>query len=133
MSQENVEAVQAVYKQWAKGNLRAGADLYDPLVLFIPFPDFPGGETHYLGVERMRQFMRGWMEPWTNLTMVAEGLIEAESSIVIAVCQRAVGKDSGAPSELRYTEVWTFRGHRVIRVEQFRDRAAALEAVGLSE
>ena len=132
MSQENVEAVRAVYEEWAKGNLGAGVDLYDPLVLFIPLSDLMS-ESRYVGVEEMRPFMRGWLEPWTDLTMEAESVIEAESSVVIAVWQRAVGKESGAPSELRYTEVWTFRGRKVVRVEQFRDRAAALQAVGVPE
>ena len=56
MSQENVEAVRAVYEEWAKGNFRAGTDLYDPLVLFIPIPEFPAAE-HYLGKDGVRDFM----------------------------------------------------------------------------
>jgi len=40
---------------------------------------------------------------------------------------------SGAPSELRYFQVWTFRGEMVIRIDALLTRAEALEAVGLRE
>ncbi len=36
MSRENVEAVRAMYAEWAKGNFRADADIFDRLVVMIP-------------------------------------------------------------------------------------------------
>jgi ketosteroid isomerase-like protein len=133
MSQENVEVVRAAYEEFAKGNLRDSLSLYDPLILFIPIMDFPAAD-HYLRPEGLSAFMREYLTSWAkNFTMTAEELIEAESSVVVAVRQRGVGRESGVPSEIRYFEVWTFRGRSVIRIEQFRERADALEAVGLSE
>jgi hypothetical protein len=42
--------------------------------------------------------------------------------------------ESGLVAELEQQfQVWTFRGRTVIRFEAFRDRADALEAVGLRE
>ena len=77
--------------------------------------------------------MRRWLSEWSNFTIAAEEVIEAGDSVVVAACQRGEGKESGIEAELRYFQVWTFRGRHVIRIEQFRDRAEALEAVGLSE
>ena len=130
MSQENVEIVRAAYAEFAKGNLRDSLNLYDPLLLFIPVSDFPSAD-HYLRPQGLTAFMREYLASWEDFTMTAEELIEAESSVVVAVRQRAVGREGGVPSELLYFEVWTFRGRMVIRIEQFRERAAALEAVGL--
>jgi ketosteroid isomerase-like protein len=123
--------VRAVYEEWAKGNLRAGVDLFDPDVLFIPLPEMPNA-GRYLGAESMRDFMRGWMEAWRKLTFTAEDFIEADNSVVVAVRQGGVGRESGTPIDYRYFSVWTFRGRAVIRMEDFSDRAQALEAVGLS-
>jgi hypothetical protein len=53
--------------------------------------------------------------------------------VVAAICQRGVGEESGAATELRYFQVWSFRGGKVIRLEGFRERAEALEAAGLRE
>ena len=132
MSQENLDVVRATYDEYAKGNLRAGLDLYDPFTVFIPIPQFPTSGP-YLGPEGIGAFMRAYLEGWANLTMTAEDLIEAESSVLVTVRQRAAGKESGASTTIRYFEVWTFRGRGVVRIEQFRDRATALEAVGLPE
>ena len=132
MSQENVEIVRAVYDEWGRGNFRAGLDLYDSLVLYIPLPEFPHA-GRYLGTNSVREFMLAWMEAWNDLTMAAEDLIEAENSVVAAVRQRGAGRESGTPIDLRYFAVWTFRGRAVIRLEDFRERQEALEAVGLRE
>ena len=132
MSQENVDSLRAVYEQWGRGNFQAGLDLYDPHVLFIPLADAPE-RGPYLGRESISEFMRTWLEPWTNLTVTADEFIEAENSVVVSVHQRGVGQESGAPAEVRFFQVWSFRGPAVTRLEHFRDRAEALEAVGLSE
>ena len=132
MSQENVEIVRAAYEEFAEGNLRDSLSLYDPLLLFIPITDFPSSD-HYVRPEGLTAFMREYLQGWANFTMTAEELIEADSSVVVAVRQRAKGRESGVPSEILYFEVWTFRGRSVIRIEQFRERADALKAVGLAE
>jgi ketosteroid isomerase-like protein len=132
MSQQNVDAVRAVYEEWAKGNFRAGVNLYDPLVLFIPFADFPAA-SHYLGTDGVTEFMRAFLAAWTNLTMEAEDVVEAGDSVVVTTRWRGVGRESGARTEKRVFDVWTFRGRAVTRVEFFLDRDEALEAVGLSD
>ena len=132
MSRENVDAMRAVYEEWRKGNLRAGERLYDQDVLFIPLRELPDAGRH-LGPEGIREFMLRWLKAWTDITVTAEEFLEADNSVVVAVRQRGVGTESGASTEVRYFEVWTFRGRVVIRREHFRERAEALEAVGLRE
>src|SRR5919109_2904397 len=133
MSEENVDLVRAVYDEWGKGNFRAGVDLYDPLALLVQGPGFPEAGA-YLGLEGIGEYMRTFLEAWERVTIEAEDLVGAGDSVVAAVVQRAVGKESGAaPADLHYFQVWSFRGAKVIRLEVFRDRADALKAAGLSE
>jgi ketosteroid isomerase-like protein len=132
MSQKNVDAVRAVYAEWATGNFRASEDLYDPLVLFIPIADFPTA-GHYLGKQGVRDFMLGFLAAWTNLTIEAEELTEVGDSVLVAARWRGIGKESGARTEKQVFDVWTFRGPLATRVEFFPTRAEALEALGLSE
>ncbi len=54
----------------------------------------------------------------------------AGSSVIASVRKRGVGSESGAETEFRYFQVWSFRGHRVIRLENFRERSDALDAAG---
>jgi ketosteroid isomerase-like protein len=132
MSEENVEAIRAVYERWSEGDFWNSAEVLDPLVLFVLPPEFPDAGT-YLGLEPLAEYMRGFLEPWTRLTIEAEEISDAGDSVVVAALQRGVASGSGAPSEFRYFQVWTFRGRKVIRLENFRERAEALETAGLRE
>ena len=132
MSRENVDALRAVYDQWARGNFRAGLDLYDPHVLLVTRSDLPEPDC-YVGLESISASMREFLAPVAGLTFTAEEFIEAENSIVVAMRHEGTGKQSGLSMEGRDFAVWTFRGRAVIRIEFFADRAKALEAVGLRE
>jgi ketosteroid isomerase-like protein len=132
MSTENGEAVRAIYEGWSQGDFRTSIEVLDPLVLFVVRPEFPDAGT-YLGVDRARDYTRGFLEPWTRITIEPEQITDAGDSVVVAVRQSGVGGGSGAVTELSYFHVWTFRGGRVIRLEIFRERAEALEAVGVRE
>src|SRR5919106_5985221 len=99
MSQENLEVVRAAYDEFTKGNLRDSMGLYDPLLLFIPITDFPAAD-HYLRPEGLTAFMREYLKEWENFTMTAEELIEAGSSVLVAVRQRALGRESRGASEI---------------------------------
>jgi ketosteroid isomerase-like protein len=95
-------------------------------------PGFPDAGT-YLGPEGVAEYTRGFLEPWSRITIDAEEISEAGDSVVVAVWQRGTGTGSGAVTEFRYFHVWSFRGSRVIRFETFRERAEAIEAAGLRE
>jgi uncharacterized protein len=131
MSRENVDALRAVYDEWAKGNFQAGGDLWDQRVLFIPIAELPdSGDYH--GPEGVSRFMRGFLEPWMKYTIAAEKFRAVGDSVVVATRQHGIGRDSGiAGGRSQQTHVWTFRGGVVIRFEAFANRAEALEAVGV--
>lgn len=132
MSQENVEAIRAVYERFSEGDFGASLDVVDPLVLLVMPPEFPDPGT-YLGLERLAEYTRGFLEPWTRITIEAEEITAAGDSVIVSVRQRGVGRESGAETEFRYFQVWSFRGGKAIRLENFRERSQALEAVGLRE
>jgi ketosteroid isomerase-like protein len=132
MSEENAEAIRAVYERWGEGDFRATLEVADPLFLLVMPPQFPDAGT-YLGVERLAEYTRGFLEPWTRITIEAEEITGAGDSVIVAVRQRGVGRESGAETELRYFHVWTFRGEKAIRLENFRERSEAFAAAGRPE
>ena len=131
MSEENLEAVRRVYERWSEGDFYGSVDGFDPHMLLVMRPEFPDAGT-YLGIEDIRDYTRHFLEPWTRITIEAEEITAAGDSVVVAVYQRGVGGGSGIATELRYFHVWTFRGGRAIRLETFRERGEANEAVGLT-
>jgi ketosteroid isomerase-like protein len=131
MSQDRVAAVRSIYDRWREGDFRTKFDLFDQNVVFVMPPELPEAGT-YLGSEAVAEYTRGFLEPWTKVTMDAEELLPAGDSVLASIIQRATGDASGAATELRYLQLWTFRGDKVIRLENFRDRDQALEAAGIS-
>ena len=130
MPPRNVEIVRGVYERWSEGDFRT-TEVFDPNVVFVLGPEFPDTGA-YLGLEAVARYMRGFLEPWTHITMEAEEIFDAGDTVLVGLLQRAVGDASGAETELRYFQLWSFRGGRVIRLENFRERAEALEAAGLA-
>jgi ketosteroid isomerase-like protein len=131
MTQDRVETVRSVYEGWGRGDFRAGTDLWDKHAILVMRPQFPDAGT-YMGPEGIAEYTRGFLEPWTSITIEAEEIIPAGDSVVVAVLQRGEGDASGAFTEFRYFHLWTFRGDKAIRFESIRERDEAFEAAGLS-
>jgi ketosteroid isomerase-like protein len=62
-----------------------------------------------------------------------EVLFELGNTIVIEVTFDGIGRGSGADARTTIVQMVTFRGGKVVRVQGFRDRTEALDAVGLRE
>ena len=131
MSQQNVETVRQIYERWGRGDFRAGMELYDPDVVFVLRPEFPDSGI-YRGRDEIRRYMReDFLADLEGAVLAGEEFLDAGDSVIVHVHQQATGTRSGASVEMRYYQVWTFRGRAVIRLENVRERDEALEAAGL--
>ena len=95
MSEENVESVRRIYESWGRGDFASTAVVLDEHVLMVVRPEFPDTGT-YLGPEGIAEYTRGFLEPWSQITISAEEIIPAGDSVVVAVLQRGEGNASGA-------------------------------------
>jgi uncharacterized protein len=132
MSEENVAIVRRAYERWATGDFRSGAADLDPHVVFVvqaPFLE-PGV---YLGHDGVRDYMSRFLEQWEHYTIEAEQFQAVGDTILVRIYQRGKGKASGIDTELRSYMLFTFRGRKIIRIENVLDETKALEAAGLSE
>jgi ketosteroid isomerase-like protein len=129
MSQENVEMVRRGIE-----SVEAFWDMLDEHVVWDlranPVVDL---DPVYIGRDAVIEASRHYWGTWQDYRLDAEETIEAGSSVVVAVHERMRGKGSGAPIDRRWAQIWTFHRGRIIRWEVFKDRAEALEAVGLRE
>ena len=126
------ELVRAIYERWAAGDFTATLGVYDDHTVFIMGDDFPDPGT-YVGREGIARYMHNFLEAWERVTIAPEEMVVAGDSVFVAIVMRGAGSGSGAETELRYFQVWTFRGETLVRLENFRERADALAAVGLSD
>jgi ketosteroid isomerase-like protein len=133
MSEENVETIRTVYERFSEGDLSASVDLFARHVVFLALPDAPEAEP-LLGAEAVAAWTRSTLlDTWADLAMDAEELIAAGDSVLVRVRQRGIARTSGVPTEAHHFTLWSFRGPKVIRVENFQERAKALEAAGLRD
>ena len=129
MSVERVELVQRTYEAWAGGDFQPATDLFDDQLVFINTPDFVPRIAW--GLAETERFLADFLSDWKEFRLEATRFLDAGDSVVAAVRQHGVGRESQAPVEVAYHQVWTFRGDRVIRIENFWQESEALRAVGL--
>jgi ketosteroid isomerase-like protein len=129
MSEENLELVrrgiESVEAFWALLDEDVVWDMRE-----FPVLDLDGV---YEGRDAVIEASRHYWGTWDDYRLDADELIDAGSSVVVAVREQGRGKSSGAPFDQRWAQVWTFAGGRLIRWELFPDKKAALEAAGLRE
>jgi ketosteroid isomerase-like protein len=130
MSQENMELVRRALRSvdtfWGLLDEHVVWDLREATVAV----DLD--EVH-IGREAVIKASRHYWGTWDEYRLDAEELFDAGSSVVVIFRERGRGKGSGAPFEQTRAQVWAFSRGRIIRWEEFTDRVAALEAVGLRE
>jgi len=133
MSQENVEIVRRVYALWASRQWSVIPDFFSPDVEIdlsrnVFNPDVYHGHS---GVER---YLRVVQEVWDDFQVVPIEFSDAGRGVVVTVTISGRGKGSGVEVTMEVTSIWTLQDSKVVRVVGgYRDRADALEAVGLSE
>jgi ketosteroid isomerase-like protein len=133
MSEENLEIVRGIYCR----TLRLDPDLLAALGEFavgdteFDFTDaYPDG-TVVKGLPQVRRLAARW--PWGDLHFEPEQFFDVDAERVLVFIRAiAQGIESGVPVERRTAHECTFRDGRLVRFKVYSDRAAALDAGGVS-
>jgi ketosteroid isomerase-like protein len=134
MSQENVDVVRQGWDAWFRGDLPGLFSTLDPEVVWDTshFRDWP--ESAYYGREGVERFLTEWVEVWDEYEVgVEEVVVALDGRVVSVLWHRGKGRDSGAPMYMEMAQVATLRDGKITRLENWDDRAAALESVGLRQ
>ena len=130
MSQENVEALKAVYARWAVGDFWT-PEIFDPNVQTLwaqEMPDFAGPDR---GLSAIETGMRNLLAAWEDYQWEAERFIPARDRVLVLFTARGRGKGSNLEVEAHWAHLWTFRDGKATRIEGFLDQGEALKAAGL--
>ena len=133
MSKENVEIVRRFADCWVRSDWEGAAELADP---DVEQHSTVGGleEGRVLrGVEEIRRDYELVEETWDEHRIEAERLIDAGDRVVLFQREYQRGRSSGVELEIEAAVIFDLRDGRIVRVQGYMDRAAALEAAGLSE
>ncbi len=130
MSQENVEIVRRAfaYEIYGVGDRAEAEAIFDPNVVMNPTNEGP-----FHGLDAMRADFELWASAFEELEVSAEEFIDAGDRVLVTAYHRGRGRTSRVEVDGRFYEVYTLRDGKVVRVDEYVERAEALEAVGLSE
>jgi ketosteroid isomerase-like protein len=128
MSQENVEIAQRFLVSCAHGDLDGALAYADPKIVWNPTQE---GQAE--GITAVRATMKRWEESFEDLELTYEETIDAGDRVLIETHVSGRGRGSGVEVNTRSYMLWTLQGNEVVRMDEFTERADALEAAGLSE
>jgi ketosteroid isomerase-like protein len=129
MSQENVEVVQRWIDTFAD-DPDAFRETLHPEIEWFPFEE---NHTPSHGVEGGMRIRNQWMGSWDEMRVDVEDVVAESENIVASVHVTARGKASGVEVDVRLHLHFKVRDEKIVYVFEHEDKAAALEAVGLSE
>jgi ketosteroid isomerase-like protein len=130
--QTNIQVVRGLYDGWMEGDVTRALENLDPEIVWEAIPDAPDAGT-YCGHAGVRRYMEDWLGDFDFLPMEFREAIEEQDRLVIVQCGRAKGKGSGVSTEIHYAVAYRFRNGKISEINEFRTKAEALEAAGLSE
>ena len=133
MSQENVETLRAMMAAFNRRDFDDFVRYADPEVELHPGITELDVNSRCRGRHEFRQFAETITDAWETYVVEPEEIIEVPDGRVLAVERwRARGRQ-GINFDFLLGDVYTFRDGLIVRIDGFRDRAEALEAVGLRE
>jgi ketosteroid isomerase-like protein len=132
MPQNNVEVARRAFDNFNRRELAAAVAAFASDAEWIPY--LAALEEHtYRGRERIEAMWQEVLRDFPDFRIeLMEVVTDRGDTLVVKVEFQGMGRASGADTRTTVFQVVSFRGRKVTRVEGFRDRAEALEAVGLS-
>ena len=128
MSEENVGVVRKVWDAYSRGDYDRVAGFHDPHVVVITLED--GAVYGYNAVLANHE---RWDEAWKEAESTLDEVIGRGDRVFVAARFHGRGRASGVEIDTRLYEVYMLRDGKVLRIDEYEDRAEALDAAGLSE
>jgi ketosteroid isomerase-like protein len=135
VSQENAEIVRSIYEAVTRRDSATPFEVYAEDIVWDVSNSGRATlmKSVYRGHEGVRQMWRDAVEVFGEVDLDVEELIDAGEQVVAVICERVIGRTSGAPGKASHVAVWTLADGKVVRMQIFDNRDQALKAVGLEE
>jgi ketosteroid isomerase-like protein len=133
MSEGNVEIVRQLYECVDQRRWDGMAELLDPNVEQYGTVGGLDEGTVVRGPREIRQMYESEAEAWDRQRIRAERLIDAGDRVVAFQREYQRGRGSGLELVVETASIIDLRDGRVVRIQGYMDRAAAVKAAGLPE
>jgi ketosteroid isomerase-like protein len=133
MSEGNIEIVRQVYECVNQRRWDGMAELLDPNV--AQYGTVGGLDEGIVvrGLSEIRRMYESEADAWDRQRIEPERLIDAGDRVVVFQREYQRGRGSGLELVVETAAVIDLRNGRVVRIQGYMDRAAAVKAVGLTQ
>jgi uncharacterized protein len=132
MSAERLDLVRRSYEAFNANDLDAALEGFDPSIEWHTYiVPGPGGGV-YRGHAGVRELWSDAKRIFGDFRNIPEEMFDAGDQVVTFVRVEGVGAKSGVAVQARIAHLITFRDEKVVRVQSYEDRDAAVRAAGLS-
>jgi ketosteroid isomerase-like protein len=97
----------------------------DPGIVWNPIEELPTQ-----GHDAVRSGLERWKSVWDDYQVLPEEFEDMGDRVVVTVRLRARGRGSGIEVDALFYDVYTLRDGKIVRMDQYTERAQALEAAG---
>jgi ketosteroid isomerase-like protein len=127
-----VEVVREAFESYLSGDFEKTAQLLDPEVEFHgTVGGLEEGRVARGLPEAVRVFEEEDLEAWEERRLEAEEFIDAGDNVVVLMREYRRGRGSGVELETDTAVVCAVSAGRVVRIQGYMDRNAALQFAGL--
>ena len=124
MSLENLTIV----RRFVVGDLEKALVYAAPDIVWNPVE-----EASARGHDAVRASVARWKGAWAEYDVTHEEFVDAGDHVVVTLHIWGRGRGSGVEIDARLFDVYTIRDGAIVRMDEFTERSAALEAAGLRE
>jgi ketosteroid isomerase-like protein len=128
VTQENIEIAQRWLESF-DGDSEIFRDTLHPDIEWRPFED---NHTPSYGIEGAMRIRNGWLDAWEEMQVDLEQVLDSDVCVVASVHVTGWGKSSGVEVDVRLHLLFKLRDQKITYIFEHTERAAALEAAGLS-
>ena len=132
MSQRTVDIARSWVDAYNARDIERVLALTDPVIAFKSA--FAGIESggHFEGHDGVVAYFAALDEAYTRFTLAYREFIDAGAAAVMVADAEWCGRESGAQASTPIFPAMWVKGARILHVETLTDKAAALDAVGLT-
>jgi ketosteroid isomerase-like protein len=128
-----VEIIRRANDAWNRRDVDAWLSLLSPDIVYRPVPAFTDSQERQ-GLGAMRRWMEEWLDAWADdYTTQTESIREYRDVVIALLRFTGHAKGSGVEVAGGIFQVCRFRDGKIASVEDFTDRAQALQAAGVEE
>jgi ketosteroid isomerase-like protein len=131
MSREIEDFIRSVYDRFNAGERRPTTDDWHADGVYVNSSEDPDPGTHR-GLDAIAKQIQTWVETYPDLRVDPIEIVVNGDRALVWARWSGHGAGSGVPIEMEMAQVVTIEDGKIRRVEEYTDRAKALDVVGLA-